>query len=179
MAVEGLAVFLVVKDGLTGSVYRRFHNAYGQNVDGSIKTIHTTSLIEGKSRSYSYMPFIYQGGTQNRNGDNSTAALDLAPNQISMAFATEITSMTFGAETSKPPDIVRAVVVRMDPKTWQPESNGILTDETWVAAGMSYTAEVLEIILSSAIDAVNALAPTYSLNTVNVGQVPVTSSVRT
>ena len=179
MAVEGLAVFLVVKDGESGSVEYRFHNAYGQNADGSIKTVHTTSLIEGRSRSYDYMPFIYQGGTQNRSGDNSTAALDLAPNKISMSFASQMTNMMGSDGASKLPMIVRAVVVRMDTTTWVPESNGILTDETWVAAGMSYTTEVLEVVLSSAIDAVNALAPTYSLNTVNVGSLPVTSSVRT
>ena len=43
---------------------------------------------------------------------------------------------------------------------------------------MTYTTEVIEVVLSSAIDAVNALAPSYSLNRTNIGRLPSTSSVR-
>ena len=66
--------------------------------------------------------------------------------------------------------------MRMNPTTYEPVA--IITDETWIAAAFSYTADTLEIVLSSAIDAVNALAPNYSLNRVNVGQIPVTGNLR-
>ena len=58
------------------------------------------------------------------------------------------------------------------------EPNRIISREIWVAAAMSYTVESLEVVLSSAIDAVNALAPNYSLDRQNVGSLPVSGNVR-
>ena len=176
MSVETLAVFLICKDGRDGSVEFRLHNALGRNADGSIKTTYTTSLLEDGSRTYTYVPFIYQGGTNNRNGDNMTAGLAMAPNEISMTYAVQMTETVSPTDAERIPMVVRALVVRMDAEYSRPIQ--IITDETWVAAAMSYNADTLEIVLSSAIDAVNALAPSYSLNRMNVGQLPVTGSLR-
>jgi len=176
MSVEALAVFLVVRDGRNGQVYKRFHNALGRNTDGSIKTTYVTNKVEGDTRTYEYIPFIYQGGTVNRNGDNITAGLAMAPNEISMQHAVEMTETIDPTEAERIPMTVRAVLMAMNPTTYEPVK--VITDETWVAAAMSYSADTLEIVLSSAIDAVNSLAPNYSLNRVNVGQLPVTGRVR-
>jgi hypothetical protein len=176
MSVEALAVFLVCRDGRTGTVELTLHNALGRNSDGSLKTKYTTSLIGNTNLTFNYVPFIYQGGTLNRNGDNITAGLGMAPNEISMAYAVEMTETIDPNDAERIPYTVQAVTMRMNPTTYEPVS--IITDETWIAAAFSYTADTLEIVLSSAIDAVNALAPNYSLNRVNVGQIPVTGNLR-
>lgn len=178
MSVEALAVFLVCSDGRDGGVEFRLHNALGRNPDGSIKTTYVTDAIEGANYAYTYVPFVYQGGTVNRNGDNITAGLAMAPNEISMTYAVQMTETVSPTEAERIPMLVRAVVMAMDPRTFEPVPNGRITDETWVAAAMSYNADSLEIVLSSAIDAVNALAPSYSLNRMNVGQLPVSGSLR-
>jgi hypothetical protein len=152
----------------------------GRKGDGSIKTTYAVDLLqEGRNRRYDYVPFIYQGGTRNRNGDNITAAIGLAPNEISMSYAAEMTETVSPLDSERLPMTIRVITTMLDPRTFEvlsPAKN--LTDELWIAAGMSYTADNLEIVLSSAIDAVNALAPNYSLNRMNVGQLPVTGSLR-
>lgn len=180
MTVEALGVFLIGMDGRTGEVEMRLHNVLGRKSDGSIKTTYAVDLLrEGRNRRYDYVPFIYQGGTRNRNGDNITAGIGLAPNEISMTYAVQMTETVSPLDSERLPMTLRVITTSLDPRTFDvlnPVRN--LTDEIWIAAGMSYNADTLEIVLSSAIDAVNALAPNYSLNRVNVGQLPVTGSLR-
>jgi len=173
MAVESLCVFLIVRktnaNGSMGSVQYRFQNAI---VGGSI----STNLIEGSGRSYSYLPFLYQGGILNRTGDNITAGLGLAPNEISLSVATDMTQTVSYQDNSEiRPMTVEAIVMLMD-DSYRPQR--IISREYWVASTMSYTVEELEIGLSSAIDAVNALAPSYSLDRQNVGSLPISGNVR-
>ena len=177
MAVEAIGVFLVIRDGQTGDVEYRFHNAPQKGSNGLPVYSYRTDVVEGTSRTYNYIPFIYQGGTRNRSGDNITAGIGLAPNEISMAFAADITETVDANNAERLPMIVRAVTVAMDPQTYT-TTDKIITDETWVAAGMTYNADLLEIVLSSAIDAVNALAPSYCLSRYNVGRLPVSTSVQ-
>ena len=179
MSVEALGVFLIGMDGRTGAVELRLHNVLGRTSDGSIKTSYNVDLVRDGNHIYNYVPFIYQGGTRNRNGDNITAGLGLAPNEISMTYAVQMTETVSPLDSERLPMTVRVITTTLDPNTFEvlsPVKN--LTDELWIAAGMSYTADNLEIVLSSAIDAVNALAPNYSLNRMNVGQLPVTGSLR-
>ncbi len=180
MSVEALGVFLIAMDGRTGAVQLRLHNVLGRNKDGSLKTSYNVRLFSGGGKHiYNYVPFIYQGGTRNRNGDNITAAIGLAPNEISMTYAVQMTETVSPLDSERLPMTVRVITTMLDPRTFEvPKPARNLTDELWVAAGMSYTADNLEIVLSSAIDAVNALAPNYSLNRMNVGQLPVTGNLR-
>ena len=179
MSVEALGVFLIGKDGRTGNVQMRLHNILGRDASGAVKTKYTVNLVGDGQHTYSYVPFVYQGGTRNRTGDNITAALGMAPNEISMTHAVEMTETIDPTESERIPMTLRIVVTALDPRTFEPLSPvKNLTDELWVAAGMTYNAESLEIVLSSAIDAVNALAPSYSLNRLNVGQIPVTGNLR-
>ena len=53
-----------------------------------------------------------------------------------------------------------------------------LTEDIWLAASMSYDPEVIEIVLSSAIDAVGANAPSRVLTRAMVGALPVTGSIQ-
>ena len=173
MAYESLCVFLTIRkvnrDGSSGSAQYRFQN-------GRVEESIVTSLPDGENHRYNYLPFIYQGGVLNRTGDNITAGLGLAPNEISLSIATDVTStVDYQTNNEAKPMTVEATVMLMDDNY---EPSRIVSREIWVAAAMSYTVESLEIVLSSAIDAVNALAPNYSLDRQNVGSLPVTGNVR-
>ena len=87
-----------------------------------------TILFNGKN--YHYLPFIYQGTTINKSGDN----IDNVTN--------------------------------------------ILTTDTWLAASLSYDPEVVEVLLSSAIDAVGVNLPSLVLTNDAVGRLPVTSDIQ-
>ena len=173
MALEQLAVFLVVRrtneNGTSGGVQYRFQNGL---VNGTLRT----DKVEDSNHSYGYLPFIYQGGMLNRTGDNVMAGLGLAPNEISLAIATDMTqTVSYQGNSEVRPMTVQATVMLMSDE-FQPSR--VISRETWVAASMSYTVSELEIVLSSAIDAVNALAPGYSLDRQNVGSLPISGNVR-
>ena len=177
MSVERIGVFLLVRNGRTGAPEYRFFNSMVRGDDGQPLTVCETDLIEKKVVPYYYIPFIYAGGQANRVGDNLSATLQLAPNEVSMSFATDMVEMIDrNRDAERLPMSVEACVVSLHPDTWKPVS--VITREVWLAAGMTYTTESLDIILSSAIDAVNALTPSYSLNRTNIGRLPSTSSVR-
>ena len=58
--------------------------------------------------------------------------------------------------------------------TWQ----RTLTTDNWLASGMSYDTQNIEVILSSAIDAVGAVSPNRVLTTDLVGHLPTSASIR-
>jgi len=173
MALESLSVFLIIRQtdatGNIGRVQYRFQN-------GVINKSLRTNKIEGSNQSYGYLPFIYQGGILNRTGDNITAGLGLAPNEISLSVATDMTqTVNYQQNSEIRPMTVEAIVMLMN-DSFAPER--IISREYWIASHMSYTVDELEIGLSSAIDAVNALAPNYSLDRQNVGSLPISGNVR-
>ena len=57
-------------------------------------------------------------------------------------------------------------------------NKSILTTDTWLAASLSYDPEVVEVLLSSAIDAVGINVPNLVLTTDAVGKLPVTSDIQ-
>ena len=54
----------------------------------------------------------------------------------------------------------------------------VLTTDTWLAASLSYDPEVVEVLLSSAIDSVGGDVPSLVLTTEVVGKLPVTSDIQ-
>ena len=54
----------------------------------------------------------------------------------------------------------------------------VLTVENWLAASMTYNLTQVEVILSSAIDAVGANAPTRVLTREQVGHLPTTANIQ-
>ena len=54
----------------------------------------------------------------------------------------------------------------------------ILTTDTWLASSLSYDPEVVEVLLSSAIDAVGVNVPNLVLTSDAVGKLPVTSDIQ-
>ncbi len=117
--------------------------------------------------SYPYLSFIYQGASKNRTGDNLEAQLVLAVNEISTGLSREAVNNRY---------LIRMYSAVMNTNN---TVSRVLTTEEWMAASMSYDNETLEIILSSAIDAVGANAPTRVLTRKAVGYLPITGNINT
>ena len=120
----------------------------------------------GVVSSHNYLSFIYQGAARNRSGDNMTSSLLLANSEISMRFAVE-------AVTEKYHVKVETYLMTED---FQQKTK--LTEEQWLVSSMSYDPETIEVILSSAIDAVGANAPDRVLTQEIVGHLPITASLQ-
>ena len=113
-----------------------------------------------------YLSFIYQGAAKNRTGDNLESALVLAANQVSMNAVRD-------AVANQSKVTVRTALMSDDFSTMQRE----LAVEYWIAASMSYDTESIEVLLSSAIDAVGARTPNRVLTRELVGDLPVSGSI--
>lgn len=182
MTVTALTTFIKVMDA-QGNVKDRYQNAKRDNI-GSLTNSDSSknaayvkrsgnqipfqSASDGNSQEYYfYLPFIYQGATKNRSGDNLEAALVLANNAVAMNRAREAVTNKWSVEVS---------VCLMNPTslTWQ----RTLTTDNWLASGMSYDTQNIEVILSSAIDAVGAVSPNRVLTTDMVGHLPSSASIR-
>lgn len=148
MTVVALTNFLLITDAGGG-----IRGLYQNGVVG--KTI----ALEG--RGYAFLSFLYSGAAKNRTGDNLEAGLTLASNALAMNIATEAVQGKWTVEV---------ISCSMHPETFA--VGKVLTREVWLAAGMSYDPEQMEVLLSSGIDAVGATAPTRTLTSKLVGSLP-------
>ena len=129
-----------------------------------------TILFNGKN--YHYLPFVYQGTTINRSGDNIESNLILANHPLSMAKAQEAVLNRYFVEVNV------CIMKNDDINTLENGSKSILTTDTWLAASLSYDPQVVEVLLSSAVDAVGVNVPNIVLTTEAVGKLPVTSDIQ-
>ena len=154
MALVALTNFLIIQDA-TGAVKYRFQNS----------KVGTSIVLDGQS--HAYLSFLYNGAAMNRTGDNLEAELVLAANQLSMSYATEAVQQKW---------MVQVISCSMNPSDFSVGRK--LTREVWLAASMSYDPEQVTVLLSSGIDAVGASAPSRSLTSKLVGQLPLTGSIQ-
>ena len=145
------------------------------NPNGSVQNI-PDKFQNGKQPSISghdYLSFIYQGATRNRTGDNMTSSLILANSELSMNYAQQMVLNKYHVK-------VETCLMTKDFEKQLDNNNEprILTSETWLASSMSYDPETIELILSSAIDAVGAQCPTKVLTKDLCGSLPVTGSLQ-
>jgi len=124
------------------------------------------------SKNYHYLPFVYQGTTINRSGDNIESNLIMANHPLSMAKAQEAVLNRYFVEVNV------CIMKNDDIDTLENGSKSILTTDTWLAASLSYDPEVVEVLLSSAIDAVGVNVPNIVLTSEAVGKLPVTSDIQ-
>ena len=115
---------------------------------------------------YQYLSFIYQGAAKNRTGDNLEAALQVSVNEISSGIAVKAVKKRWHVRVYSAVMTQENTVAR------------VLTIEEWMAASLTYDNQVMEIILSSGIDAVGANAPTRVLTRDQVGSLPITGSIQ-
>ena len=139
------------------------------NPNGSVANIpdkFQNGRISPAISGFQYLSFIYQGAARNRSGDNMTSSLLLANSELSINYAQQIVLNKYH------------VKVETYLMTEAFERNKQLTEENWLASSMSYDPESIEIILSSAIDAVGANAPNRVLTKELVGHLPVTGNLQ-
>ena len=155
MTVINLANFIKVR-GQQWSYHNASTNSF--TVSG-----HSDKEFDGE---YDYASFIYQGAAKNRTGDNFEASLVMTTNPVSMDI------------------IAQGVRDRWNVEVWTVVLNGartnilkVLTHETWIMASMSYDTSTVEVILSSAVDAVGAIVPWFVLEQQNVGYLPLTGQI--
>ena len=118
------------------------------------------------NKNHQYLSFIYQGAARNRSGDNMESTLILANNSISMGYAKKAVDGRYHVQVD-----TYLMTAEFAP-------NKLLTSETWLAASMGYDPTTIEVLLSSAIDAVGANAPNRVLTTKMVGNLPVTATIQ-
>ena len=162
MTVVALTAFVTVtdKDGNTPPSFsapdgttlnlNKFQNGkYDANVNG-----------------HTYLSFIYQGAAMNRTGDNLEASLVLANSPLSMGFVNQFVEEGYYVE-------VEVWLMNTDFSR-----NSMLTKEYWLASGMRSDPESIELLLSSAIDAVGAQVPQKTLSTEQCKQLPLTGTIQ-
>ena len=125
-----------------------------------------TILFNGKN--YHYLPFIYQGTTINKSGDNIESNLIMGNHPLSMAKAQEAVVNSYFVEVNV------CIVSNNDIDN----ITNVLTTDTWLASSLSYDPEVVEVLLSSAVDAVGVNLPSLVLTNDAVGKLPVTSDIQ-
>ena len=123
-------------------------------------------------QTYYYLPFIYQGTTINKSGDNIESNLILANHPLSMAKAQQAVLNKYFVEVNV------CIMKNDDIDTLANGNDSILTTDTWLASSLSYDPEVVEVLLSSAIDSVGGNVPSLVLTTEVVGKLPVSSDIQ-
>lgn len=151
MTVVALTAFVRVETK-TGTLKYRFQNGkYDKSVGG-----------------HTYLSFIYQGAAMSRTGDNLEASLILANNPVSMSRVKEFVEEKYYID----------VETHLMDEDFNKKQTVPLTKEYWLAAGMRYDPEAIELLLSSAIDAVGAQVPQKTLSTEQCKQLPLTGTIQ-
>ena len=153
MSLVAITNFLTIRTA-TGSIQNRFQNSKQD------------TPITFENQPFLFLSFVYQGAARNRSGDNMESSLILANNAIGMNHAREAVDNKYHID-------VDTFLMNTDFTT-----NKLLTRETWLAASLSYDPTTVEVLLSSAIDAVGANAPNKVLTTAMVGHLPITGSIQ-
>lgn len=115
---------------------------------------------------YPLLPFIYRGAQKTRGGDNISSQLILPANPLTLNWVQEAVNNSWLTEVQ---------TYQLD-TSYAPQQ--ILGHEYWIATGLGYTAEAVELQLSSAIDAVGAQAPNARITRELVGALPSTGNIR-
>ena len=137
----------------------------------------TLATIKHENCDWKFLPFIYNGATRTRTGDNIEASLIVSTNQVSMDYAYDIVVLGQSTNQHHIKRQVRVLTCLLNDDFTKIKK--VITVEHWIGASMGYDSETVEILLSSAIDAVFASVPQSYLHENNVGRLPTTARVST
>lgn len=119
-----------------------------------------------QGHSWSFLPFIYQGATRSRTGNNIEAGLILSTNAISMAYAQRVVELK-----------LKVVIYTC---LMNPEFNSVqqlISRDNWSGTSMTYDVETIEVSLASRVDAITFGTPNLYLKKKIVGNLPTTASL--
>ena len=168
MSITTLVTFVEVFKINNNNKKSTIHRLQNAERDPSVGTKKGGNTISFNGNKFHYLPFIYQGTTISRSGDNIESNLIFANHPLSMAKAQEAVANKYFVEVN----------VCIMSNTNIDSLKRVLTTDTWLASSLSYDTNVVEILLSSAIDAVGVNVPNYVLTTDAVGKLPLTSDIQ-
>ena len=145
-----------------------FNRFFQNSVRGDMNTLTAASnSILHNGNKHTFLPFIYQGAAKTKSGDNLEAQLVLANNAVSMNHIRDAIAERHN---------IKVEVCKMNSDFTVDE---ILTVENWLVASFGYYQQTIEVLLSSAIDAVGTTAPNRVFTTDLVGFLPRTANIQT
>ena len=168
MSITTLVTFIEVFEIDSNNIKSTIHRLQNAKREPSEESNSLKNTINFNGQDFHYLPFVYQGTTINRSGDNIESNLIMGNHPLSMAKAQEAVANKYFVE-------VNVCIAAND------NINNItstLTTDTWLAASLSYDPEVVEVLLSSAVDAVGVNVPNLVLTTQAVGTLPVSSDIQ-
>ena len=168
MSITTLVTFIEVFKIDSNNIKSTIHRLQNAKREPSEESNSLKNTINFNGQDFHYLPFVYQGTTINRSGDNIESNLIMGNHPLSMAKAQEAVANKYFVE-------VNACIAAND------NINNItstLTTDTWLAASLSYDPEVVEVLLSSAVDAVGVNVPNIVLTSEAVGKLPVSSDIQ-
>ena len=164
MSITYLTTFLHLTKPSDSAFNRFFQNSV--RGDQNTLTAASNSILHNGNL-HTFLPFIYQGAAKTKSGDNLEAQLVLANNSISTNHVRDSISERHN---------VKVEVCKMNSNF---DVDEILTVENWLIASFAYDATTIEVLLSSAIDAVGTTAPNRVFTTDIVGALPRTGNIQT
>lgn len=126
-----------------------------------------TSTEMGTNYTYGFMPFIFNGITVTKAGDNQPAALTFPNNELSRGWAETAIANNWVA-------YVHTVLVNPDNKT----DTQLITKYVGQIVAGRWDASSLQLEMASVLDAVGNDVPRKRLTKQLVGSLPLTSNVR-
>ena len=168
MSITTLVTFIEVFEIDSNNIKSTIHRLQNAKRKPSEESDSSKNTINFKGEDFHYLPFVYQGTTINKSGDNIESNLIMANHPLSMAKAQQAVANKYFVE-------VNVCIAAND------NINNItstLTTDTWLAASLSYDSQVVEVLLSSAVDAVGVNVPSIVLTTQAVGKLPVSSDIQ-
>jgi|TARA_R100000030_G_scaffold85460_2_gene68700 hypothetical protein len=152
MTLEAITTFIFFQDGSADK--------------GTFQNSNTASPISFSSKNYEFLPFVYNGATKSLSGDNLESNLTFASNVLTREIIHEAATQFWSVQVD---------TVLMHPDTFLP--NRTLTTEYWIASSFNYNVDGVQLVLSTAIDAVTSSIPNKVLRSQDVGALPVTSRI--
>ena len=135
-------------------------NSYWQN-------FFNDSSVRFDGIDWNLLPFIYQGATKTKNGDNISSQLVLPTNQLTLAWSRDAVNNNWVAE-------VRTYQLTDTYAPIKPPRG----QEIWLCTGMNYNTQSTHIELSNPLDAIESRVPNLRFTAKQVGALPSTGAIR-
>lgn len=122
--------------------------------------------VSYQDQSWKFLPFIYQGATRSRTGNNIEAGLILSTNPISMAYAQRVVELKLKV-------VIYTCVMNAEFNL----VDQLISKDNWSGTSMTYDLETIEVSLASRVDAITFGIPNLYLKKSIVGNLPTTANL--
>ena len=126
----------------------------------------TEGTVPFKGQNWQLLPFVYRGAQKSKSGDNISSQLLLPANPLTLSWVQDAVNGGWSVK----------VETYQLTNTYAP--GVLLGNELWIATGLGYNTQAVELQLSNALDAVGAQAPNARITYEMVGALPSTGAIR-